>query len=47
MLKLPIDVENPKEEPKAKFTFAKDESASFGAEFMRVNLAYPPDFDGD
>ena len=33
MLKLVIDTEEPKEEPKANFTFSKDnESASFGAE---------------
>ena len=48
MLKLAINVENPKEEPKVNFMFTEDsELASFGAEKMRVKPASPSDFNGN
>jgi len=48
MSKLAIDVENPKEESDANFTFSKDrEAPSFGARQARVKPASPSDFNGD
>ena len=48
MLKLEINVENPKEEPKVNFIFAEEgKLVRFGAGWARVKLTSPSDFDGN